>query len=283
MDLAGIRIRPTPEVIGIDEVGRGSLAGPLVVVAARARGEIPASLLERLDDSKRLTAEGRQALLTDIAAVFETAEVAVPAWEIDRVGMADALASAMTTVAARLSGRIVIVDGAFVPAPLRGQGIALVKADTTEPSVAAASVWAKEARDAAMRRLAETHPAYGWEDNAGYGSARHRQAILAHGATAEHRLSFLSNLLPGWVRGLVVDRLGRPTGHLPPVPATDAVSVLGPVRPGPVPLSDAGRDWLARRSGHPLPPGELFLLWAPGQKRRRATGGPGETNSASTR
>ncbi len=179
-------------VAGVDEVGRGPLAGPVFAAAVILPAKLPRGLAGLIDDSKKLTAARRQAAL---AALRESgAHVALGAASVADIAALNILHAsmlAMRRAIARLAVRPehVLVDGNRAP----GGGIActtLVGGDGISLSIAAASIVAKEARDALMARLALRYPQYGWEKNAGYGAAVHRDAIMAHGATRHHRMGF---------------------------------------------------------------------------------------------
>jgi ribonuclease HII len=179
-------------VAGVDEVGRGPLAGPVLAAAAILPANLPAALAAKIDDSKKLTPTNRATIfaeLRDAGAQFALAAASVA--EIERLNILQASLLAMRRAIARLPcvPDHVLVDGNRLPgcampatAVIGGDGICL--------SIAAASIAAKVVRDALMRRLAARYPAYGWAQNAGYGAARHRAAILAHGPTPHHRMSF---------------------------------------------------------------------------------------------
>ena len=179
-------------VAGIDEVGRGPLAGPVIAAAVILDvPRLPPRLLAKLDDSKALSAKLRQevqALLTDCATIgLGRAEVA----EIDEINILNATLLAMARAYDALG---ITADGALVdgnrppklPCPVQ----TVVKGDSISLSIAAASVVAKVARDAEMAQLAEQFPGYGWERNAGYGTAEHMAALSRLGATPHHRRSF---------------------------------------------------------------------------------------------
>ncbi len=108
--------------------------------------------------------------------------------EIDRLNIHHATLLAMARAAAAAGGGPVLVDGRFVPPGLIGR--ALVRGDSASVSIAAASIVAKVARDAVMAALSQHHPCYGWERNAGYGTAEHRAALAQHGITPHHRRTF---------------------------------------------------------------------------------------------
>jgi ribonuclease HII len=183
-------------VIGVDEAGRGPLAGPVVAAAVVLGREIPAGL----DDSKRLSAKRRAALDTAIQKSCCWAVAVVEPEEIDRLNIFIATMEAMTRAVAALTAAInapvseVLIDGNMTPAgrsagwcwPAR----AIVGGDGIEPCISAASIIAKEWRDRMMLEAAKSHPHYGWERNKGYGTAEHMEALRLHGATPLHRRSF---------------------------------------------------------------------------------------------
>lgn len=179
------------KIIGIDEVGRGCLAGPLLVVAARALSQLPAGL----KDSKQLTRAQREAFIPLLAASCRFGEGWVKASEINQFGLSRALAlgarRALKNLAALPDDRI-ILDGNFNYCPKKFKNVAtIIKADQTQPVVSAASIWAKVARDNYMRHLALRHRGYGFENHIGYGTSAHLHAIAELGAIAGvHRINF---------------------------------------------------------------------------------------------
>jgi ribonuclease HII len=185
-------------VIGVDEVGRGPLAGPVVAAAAWIDPhQADPTLLAALDDSKKLSRKTRdtlaRALLADPGVRVHLAEASVA--EIDEHNILRAtflaMARAVEDLAKVMPGPIALalVDGNRPP-PLPCAVRTVITGDSLSLSIAAASIVAKVARDATMATLAETHPGYGWERNAGYGTAEHRQALTRLGATRHHRRSF---------------------------------------------------------------------------------------------
>jgi ribonuclease HII len=184
-------------VCGIDEAGRGPLAGPVVAAAViidrrRFRGELRGVL----DDSKAL---GRDARENCYRALFASARVgavsigigAASAPEIDRINILRASLLAMARAVAVLDRvpDIALVDGnvaPFLPCPVE----TVVRGDALSFSIAAASVIAKVTRDRIMHALARRYPGYGWETNVGYGTAEHGRAIRRLGVTPHHRRSF---------------------------------------------------------------------------------------------
>lgn len=181
-------------LIGVDEVGRGPLAGP--VVAAAAVFPHGAAALAGVRDSKVLSPRQRQALLPGIlASALVVAVGAASVREIDRINIRAATAVAMRRAVLRALARLtpvpteILIDG--LPMPDCGfPHDALVAGDAQCYSIAAAAIVAKEVRDRLMRRLAARHPGYGWDTNAGYGSSAHLDAIAALGPTPHHRRSF---------------------------------------------------------------------------------------------
>jgi ribonuclease HII len=178
-------------VAGIDEVGRGPLAGPVVAAAVILDpGNIPDEL-DGLDDSKVLSAEARFHYAAVIRRVGRIGIGAACVEEIDRLNILQATMLAMTRAVAALGfvPEAALVDGNRAPKlPCRAE--TLVDGDALSLSIAAASVVAKVVRDGGMARLARRYDRYGWERNAGYGTQEHRTALLQHGITPHHRRSF---------------------------------------------------------------------------------------------
>ncbi|MEM9810049.1 MAG: ribonuclease HII, partial [Pseudomonadota bacterium] len=161
-------LTPSSVIVGVDEVGRGPLAGPVVAAAAMIDRADP---IEGLRDSKALSEKRREALTLVIQARALVALGAVSAAEIDRLGIAPATDLAMRRAVLALApppGAAIIVDGNRVPDLGAQTTIAEVKADGSCPSVAAASIVAKVTRDRAMVRLSERFPDYHWHTNKGY-------------------------------------------------------------------------------------------------------------------
>ncbi|MEX5728066.1 ribonuclease HII [Rhodovulum iodosum] len=176
-------------VVGVDEVGRGPLAGPVTAAAVRLDF---ARLPPGLDDSKRLSALRRAALA---AAIRETAEVSVghaSVAEIDLLNILQASHLAMCRAIAglRTPPALALIDGNRLPRDLPCAGTAVVKGDARCLSIAAASIVAKVERDALMVDLAQQHPGYGWERNAGYPTKAHLAALRDIGVSPHHRRSF---------------------------------------------------------------------------------------------
>jgi ribonuclease HII len=184
-------------VCGVDEAGRGPLAGPVVAAAVVLDlRRFPRTLRDRLDDSKVLTIEEREVCYRALrrcldrgAARIGVGAASVP--EIDRINILRAALLAMTRAVADLGVRpdTALVDGDIAP-PLTCAIQTVVKGDGLSFSIAAASVVAKVTRDRIMRRLAPRYPGYGWETNVGYATQEHGEAIRRLGVTRHHRRSF---------------------------------------------------------------------------------------------
>ena len=188
-------------MIGVDEAGRGPLAGPVVAGAVLLSAEGPNGGIVGLADSKKLSARRRAVLEVEIKARCRWGLGVVEVDEIDRLNIFVATMKAMTLAVSALIGdepglepTLVLVDGNLTPigrvAEWRWPARAIVGGDATEPAISAASILAKEHRDRLMRALAEQHPGYGWERNAGYGTAEHMAALTRLGPTPHHRRSF---------------------------------------------------------------------------------------------
>jgi ribonuclease HII len=176
-------------VAGIDEVGRGPLAGPVCVAAAILD---PDNLPQGLDDSKKLSAARREALYHDILSrAFAISVTLAPAAEIDARNIRGATLVCMTRAVRglALTPRFALVDGRDLP-PLPCPGRAVIEGDAASMSIAAASIVAKVTRDRLMARLDEVHPGFGFALHAGYATPAHRAALEALGPCPEHRRSF---------------------------------------------------------------------------------------------
>jgi len=180
-------------VAGADEAGRGCLAGPLVasaVVLDSAHAPFP--LLKGLTDSKLLSQESREVMFQAIMrSASRVTWVSCSAGTIDGQGLHRSNLSALRRALELLGDeyRVAVVDGFDLGRPdLRAR--ALVGGDFKSAAVAAASVVAKVVRDRVMRRLSPLYPAYGFAEHVGYGTRRHREALLTHGPCELHRLSF---------------------------------------------------------------------------------------------
>ncbi|MCA1953507.1 MAG: ribonuclease HII [Hyphomicrobiales bacterium] len=178
-----------PAIAGIDEVGRGPLAGPVVAAAVILPRDFDRT---GLADSKSLTPARRRVLAQRILHGAQTGLAFVPAAEIDRCNIHAATLLAMRRALACLAAPPdrALIDGRFVPEDLPCPAEALVGGDAREPAIAAASIIAKVARDRMMAEAARRFPGYGFEDHAGYPTPAHRAALRRLGPCPIHRLSF---------------------------------------------------------------------------------------------
>jgi ribonuclease HII len=183
-------------IVGVDEAGRGPLAGPVVAAAVVLCKPRPPGL----DDSKKLSAARRAALEETIKRRCHWAIGVVEPEEIDRLNIFGATMLAMTLAVEALCARIggepaqVLIDGNLTPQGRRPEwrwpARPIVGGDAIEPCISAASIIAKEHRDTLMREAALAHPHYGWERNKGYGTPDHLAALRVHGPSPLHRRSF---------------------------------------------------------------------------------------------
>ena len=187
---------PPKGTVGVDEAGRGPLAGPVVagaVILCRRR-------IVGLDDSKKLSAKRRAELEIEIRRHCLWGLGIASVEEIDALNIFGATMLAMARAVAAVCERAgeepvqALIDGNLTPAGRcdlwRWPARAIVGGDGKEPCISAASIIAKEHRDRLMRELAAAHPGYGWERNAGYGTREHRDALQRFGPTPHHRRSF---------------------------------------------------------------------------------------------
>lgn len=176
-------------ICGVDEAGRGPLAGPVYAAAVILNDDYP---IPGLGDSKKLSEKRRDSLALEIrqhatAWAIATASAA----EIDEINILQASLLAMKRAVEALSIRPdeVLVDGLYCP-DTGIQSRAIVKGDSLVAAISAASILAKTARDSAMLQLHEIYPQYGFAEHKGYPTAAHLAALKLHGATIEHRRSF---------------------------------------------------------------------------------------------
>ena len=187
---------PACHIIGVDEAGRGPLAGPVVAAAVILCKPRPSGL----DDSKKLTRDRRGVLETAIKRRCRWAVGIADVEEIDRLNIFGATMLAMTRAVMALCEALedeavqVLVDGNLTPHGRRPEwrwpARAIVGGDAIEPCISAASIIAKEHRDRMMREHAAAHPHYGWERNAGYGTAAHLAGLAQLGLSRHHRRGF---------------------------------------------------------------------------------------------
>ena len=187
-----------PVVAGVDEVGRGPLAGPVVAAAVVLPRRLPAALAGAIGDSKAMPAARREAVAAALGAC-PGVEIGLGAASVAEIAVRNILGAtllAMRRAVLRLPRppALVLVDGNRPPPldcpPLRCEVRCIVGGDASEPAIGAASIVAKVLRDRLMARLALRHPGYGWERNAGYPTAPHRAALEQLGPTPHHRAGF---------------------------------------------------------------------------------------------
>lgn len=184
---------PLAVVCGVDEVGRGPIAGPVLAAAAILPRDLPAALAARIDDSKKLTAATRDALapqIREVAVAWAVAEASVA--EIDDINILQAALLAMTRAVEKLrvAPTYALIDGNRAPKALPCPAQTVVKGDSRSLSIAAAAILAKTERDRIMVELDAEFPGYGWARNAGYPTPEHLAALRRLGPTPWHRRSF---------------------------------------------------------------------------------------------
>ncbi|WP_146586459.1 ribonuclease HII [Puniceibacterium confluentis] len=176
-------------VVGVDEVGRGPLAGPVMAAAVWLN---PARIPDGLNDSKKLTARRREALCLQIleCALVGVGEASVAEIDTHNILRASHLAMERAIAALGFVPDHVLVDGNLIPRGLNLDATPVIGGDARSVSIAAASIVAKTRRDRVMWDLAQHYPGYGWETNMGYPSKSHREALRNLGVTPHHRRSF---------------------------------------------------------------------------------------------
>lgn len=184
-----VQARGIARVAGVDEVGRGPLAGPVTAAAVVLD---PARIPAGLNDSKKLTARKREAL-HDL--LMEVAEVSVAHASVEEIDEINILRAAHLAMRRAIDGlpqppNYALIDGNIIPDGIATPAEAIIKGDGRSASIAAASIVAKTRRDRIMMDLAQHYPGYGWETNAGYGSKKHMDALQNLGVTPHHRRSF---------------------------------------------------------------------------------------------
>ncbi len=179
---------PLP-VCGVDEVGRGPWAGPVMAAAVILD---PANIPAGLHDSKKLTITRREALFAEIMQSATVSIGAASVQEIDRINILQATFLAMRRAINGLEIRpaFALIDGNKIPPDIPCGARAIVKGDARSLSISAASIIAKVTRDRLMCDLSATYPGYGWETNMGYGTKAHQEGLAKLGITPHHRVSF---------------------------------------------------------------------------------------------
>jgi len=196
------------QVAGIDEAGRGPLAGPVVAACVYIPEKFPA--LKKVKDSKKLDGLTREALFTEITRHCAWGIAIADVGEIDNINILQATFLAMNravdamSLAFNVEPCMYLVDGNQRPKGMESYNVTtVVEGDDKSYSIACASILAKVTRDRVMRELHEAHPQYGWHHNMGYGTPDHMAALNEHGPCAHHRASFAP----------VRDRLPAPLKH----------------------------------------------------------------------
>ncbi len=185
-----VALTPATGIAGVDEAGRGPLAGPLVVACVELD---PARPIDGIDDSKRLTPARREALYDLIVAHARAhAVIIVEPAEIDRLNILQATLAGMRRSVEALAQRpeLVLIDGNRVPPALPCAARAIVGGDGKEPAIGAASILAKVTRDRLMIELHDAYPHYGFAAHKGYPSPDHLAALALHGPCPAHRRSY---------------------------------------------------------------------------------------------
>lgn len=185
-------------IIGVDEAGRGPLAGPVVAAAVSLREYSDA--LQEINDSKKLTEKKRERLFDVIQESFHVGVGVANVEEIDSINILNATFLAMRRAIQELGTKcftesLILVDGNFKIREYKGKQEAIIKGDAKSLSIAAASIIAKVTRDRMMVAESEKYPEYHFEKHKGYGTKAHREAILEHGVLEIHRKSFLTKIL----------------------------------------------------------------------------------------
>ncbi len=181
---------------GVDEVGRGPWAGPVVAAVAvfLDTNSIPSALFKGIEDSKKLTKQKRDHLYEQLIALqdfqYGIGEASVD--EIDSLNISKATFLAMERAVQKLPSLppTLLIDGKFIPSFPGTKTVPVIGGDGISLSIAAASIIAKVTRDNLMAELAREFPHFGWERNAGYGTAQHQEALKVQGITQHHRKSF---------------------------------------------------------------------------------------------
>lgn len=182
-------------ICGVDEAGRGPLAGPVCAAAVILPNDLE---IEGLNDSKKLSEKKREVLFDVIVEKSIACAVSlVDNHRIDQINILEATFEAMCDAVNKLNVKpdCAIIDGNCEPKNLSVPCVTVVKGDSISMSVAAASILAKVTRDRLMVDLAKVYPQYQFEKHKGYGTKLHRDLILEHGASEIHRITFLKNIL----------------------------------------------------------------------------------------
>ncbi|MGY0395572.1 ribonuclease HII [Fusobacterium sp. SYSU M8A802] len=187
------------EIIGVDEAGRGPLAGPVVAAAVKLKSY--SEELQEINDSKKLTEKKRERLFDKIMESFEVGVGIATPQEIDEINILNATFLAMRRAIEELKNKVgaddilILVDGNFKIREYEGKQEAVIKGDAKSLAIAAASIIAKVTRDRILVNEAEKYPEYNFEKHKGYGTKAHREFLIKLGPTPIHRKSFLKKIL----------------------------------------------------------------------------------------
>ena len=186
---SGKRLKHLPGAIGVDEAGRGPLAGPVVVAAVILPEKFK---VKGINDSKKLLPEVREELAIRIK---ESAEYRIVLGDLDAIIRLNILHATLWAMADAVAGLgieadRILIDGDKIPVPLQGRAEAIIEGDGKFACIAAASILAKTERDRIMREMAPLYPEYGFERHFGYATPEHMAAIEKHGPCPIHRLTF---------------------------------------------------------------------------------------------
>lgn len=186
-------------VCGMDEVGRGSLAGPLVTAGVILPKNVD---LPEVNDSKQIPKTEHERLVRDIYdKAIEVRVDITPAHEVDKLGINPAIRTSMTRVVQSFTNQpdVLLIDGSpWQKLELTVTQETIVKGDTKSLSIACASLVAKFIHDQIMKKLDEQYPEFGFANNTGYGTAQHKKALTDYGYTPEHRMSYKPLSLGGY-------------------------------------------------------------------------------------
>ena len=180
-------------ICGIDEAGRGPLAGPVFAAAVILD---PEDCIEGINDSKKLSEKKREQLFDQIcarAAAYAIASASVEEIETFNILQATFLAMRRALEALSFAPELALIDGNRLPPELSAPARCVIKGDALSASIAAASILAKVSRDRYMLKMAEQYPQYAFEKHKGYGTAVHYEALRTYGPSPIHRMSFLKN------------------------------------------------------------------------------------------
>ena len=191
-------------IVGIDEVGRGPLAGPVAVCAFKMPVKFETKSFGKLKDSKKLKPKEREEIFARLKVIKKTSDIDYfvsyeSAKKIDKIGISKAIKNCLEKSLAKLKVKpkecIVLLDGGLKAPEIYKNQKTVIKGDEKERAIAFASIVAKVSRDALMCRLSKKYPKYLFEVHKGYGTAKHCMAIRKYGLSAEHRRCYCKNFM----------------------------------------------------------------------------------------